>query len=331
MLGRVFHMSDLCKSFIYTGGPIRLDRAVFKQLNVIIGCSRSQVERWVESRAVKVNNRVVIKPAFKVESGDLIEVVAIDDRKYILSPYSFKLSVLFEDEHLIVINKPSGLSMHPGAGNREETLANAVVSHVGAMQLQVGESDRPGIVHRLDKDTTGVVVVAKSTPVHAALAKQFAERTIERTYTALVFTTPRARRPIQHSYSGEISAPIGRHPTHRKLMTVISTGRAAITRWMVLERFAYGTLIQCKLETGRTHQIRVHLNHIGCPVIGDRTYGDFSNLPARLRDFAEAFGRQALHAATLSFAHPISGERISFSAPLPDDYEKLVNLFRDER
>jgi 23S rRNA pseudouridine1911/1915/1917 synthase len=192
----------------------------------------------------------------------------------------------------------------------------------------VGEHDRPGIVHRLDKDTTGVVVVAKSTPVHAALSKQFADRTTERSYRALVYTTPRAKRVVQLQDHGEIAKPIGRHPTQRTLMTISEKGKPAVTQWRVVERFAYGTVVECRLQTGRTHQIRVHMDSIGCPVIGDATYGDFSNLPSQLREAAERFGRQALHAATLAFRHPISGEQLSFSAELPADFQSLLEFFR---
>jgi 23S rRNA pseudouridine1911/1915/1917 synthase len=305
-----------------------LDRFVQRELSVCSEISRSQVERLIESGCVSVNDKVILKPAFKVESGDVVQVVTQPIETTHLEPFKFELSILFEDEHLLVIDKPAGLSMHPGAGNKDETLANAVVSHVGAAQANVGESDRPGIVHRLDKDTTGVVVVAKSTMAHANLARQFAARTTERSYTALVFTTPRAKRPVQMAESGKVDAPIGRHPTNRKLMAINERGKAAITEWQVIERFSYGTLLKCRLQTGRTHQIRVHMNSIGSPVIGDRTYGDFSNLPRNLREEAELFGRQALHASTLAFTHPITGERLSFESPLPGDFQALLQYFR---
>lgn len=314
--------------FVHEGEPDRLDRVVVAQLAAHQSCSRSQVERWIESGCVSVNGRQVRKSAFKVSSGDSVEVVGIEEPQTQMAPYDFPLDILFEDDSLLVINKPAGLSMHPGAGNRQHTLANAVVQHVGAKQLAVGESDRPGIVHRLDKDTTGVVVVAKTVPVHAALAKQFADRSAGRTYITLVFTTPRAKRPIQQSEQGEVSAPLGRHPTKRTMMAVVEQGKRAVTRWAVSERFTYGTLLECRLQTGRTHQIRVHMNSIGCPVVGDTVYGDFSNLPLRLQEAASRFGRQALHAATLSFTHPITQELLSFSAPLPDDFTRLIEAFR---
>lgn len=313
---------------VAAGNALRLDKLLVQELAAVHACSRSQVERWIEAGVVSVNGITVRKSSYRVEPGDVIEVSQLPEPRTALEPYDFPLEVLFEDEHLIVINKPAGIAMHPGAGERGRTLANAVVQHVGAHQREVGEIDRPGIVHRLDKDTTGVVVVAKSTPVHAALARQFAERTTERSYKVLVYTTPRGKREVQRADSGEVSQPIGRHPTKRTLMAITEQGRRAVTRWQVIERFGYGTLLQCRLETGRTHQIRVHMNHIGSPVIGDQTYGDFSNLPPRLGEAAQRFGRQALHAATLAFTHPVTGERQSFSAPPPLDFEALVDTFR---
>lgn len=312
----------------YSGALMRLDKVLVTELSEQYRCSRSQLERWIEQGRISVNGSVVVKASHKVDSGDRIEIASLDEPTTDMAPYAFSLSILYEDDDLIVINKPSGLSMHPGAGNTRETLANAIVNHVGSSQMTVGEVDRPGIVHRLDKDTTGVIVVAKSTPVHAALAKQFAERSIDRTYRALVFTTPRARRPVQLAESGEVNAPIGRHPTNRKLMAIVEHGKPAVTRWHVVERFAYGTLVECRLLTGRTHQIRVHMNSIGSPIIGDRVYGDFASLPTRLREVADRFGRQALHACTLSFTHPSSHERMSFSAPLPVDFEGVIEEFR---
>jgi len=321
-------MSDNVHVIEYEGPEARLDRVVVERLSPTLHCSRSQVERWIEQGDVSVNGKVVVKPAFKVSSGTRVEVRATVEQQTHLAPLEFPLEILFEDKHLIVINKPAGISMHPGAGNSEHTIANAVVHHVGKKQLKVGESDRPGIVHRLDKDTTGVVVIAKSTPVLAALSKQFAERSVSRSYTALVYSTPRAVRAIQTSEQGEVVAPIGRHPTNRKIMAVVEHGRPATTQWKVLERFAHGTLVECALKTGRTHQIRVHMNSINSPVIGDQSYGDFSNLPKSLKEAASQFGRQALHAATLAFTHPITDERLSFSAPLPEDFRALVDLFR---
>jgi 23S rRNA pseudouridine1911/1915/1917 synthase len=316
------------RTFVHDGKEARLDKVLVQYLASETGSSRSQIERWIEDGLVSVNGKVVRKPALKIERGDTIVVARVEEKPTHISPVEMPLEILFEDRHLLVVNKPAGLSMHPGAGNVSHTLANAIVHHVGKSQLNVGSSDRPGIVHRLDKDTTGVVVIAKSTAVHSALSKQFAERSVGRSYFALVFSTPRANRPIQIHEEGEVIAPIGRHPTNRQMMAVVEHGRPSTTRWRVVERFTYGTLLECNLKTGRTHQIRVHMNSIGCPVIGDRTYGDFSNLPRHLRDAAGEFGRQALHAATLSFTHPITNERLSFTAMPPDDFESLVTVFR---
>ena len=321
-------MSKAPITFIYGGDEARLDRVIVSELAEQLRCSRAQIEQWIEQGRVRVDGEEVRKPARKVSAGQRVEVSPAEEKPTTLSPLEIPLEILFEDEHLIVINKPAGLSMHPGAGNASHTLANAVVAHVGKKQLKVGQPDRPGIVHRLDKDTTGVVVVAKSTPVLAALSKQFAERTIERRYHALVFTTPRAKREIQQAEQGVIQAPIGRHPTDRKRMAISERGRPAVTRWRVLERLSYGTLVECSLQTGRTHQIRVHMDSIGSPVLGDRTYGDFSNLPPTLRRATEEFGRQALHAATLGFVHPITGRTHLFSAPLPSDFDTLLEMFR---
>jgi 23S rRNA pseudouridine1911/1915/1917 synthase len=321
-------MSGESFSFVQQDAGIRLDRALVMHLASSRPSSRSQVERWIEQGCVRVNQVVVKKPAYALEPGDVIELSGVQEQTTHLSPYDVALEILFEDEHLLVINKPAGMSMHPGAGNRDRTLANAVVQHVGSRQLAVGASDRPGIVHRLDKDTTGVVVVAKSAVVHGALAEQFSQRSVGRTYAALVYTTPRAKRPIQRDDQGEVDAPIGRHPTKRTMMAIVTDGRPAVTQWSVTERFRYGTLLECRLKTGRTHQIRVHMNSIGCPVVGDPVYGDFSNLPHRLQEAAVRFGRQALHAHTLAFTHPISGDRLSFSAPLPTDFARLLDEFR---
>lgn len=316
------------KRFSSSGDADRLDRIVQRELASSLSISRSQIERLIEAGQVKVNGKVVSKPGFRVESGATIEVDLTAREPAELKPYAIPLAVLYEDQHLLVIDKPAGLSMHPGAGNRDRTLANAVVSHIGTEQRGVGQSDRPGIVHRLDKDTTGVVVIAKSTPVHAQLAEQFARRSIERVYTALVFTTPKARRPVQVAERGAVQGAIGRHPTRRTLMAITETGKPAVTEWRVVERFAYGTLLACRLQTGRTHQIRVHMSSQGCPIIGDRTYGDFSNLPRFLREAAEGFGRQALHAATLVFTHPVTGARLAFESPLPADFSQLLQVFR---
>jgi 23S rRNA pseudouridine1911/1915/1917 synthase len=317
-------------SFEDAGGGERLDRIVTAHLAESLQCSRSTVERWIEEGCVQVDGVVARKPGSRIDKAVTIVVTPPAPAASELSPYQMPLHILYEDDDLVVINKPAGLTMHPGAGNVAETLANAVVHHVGAAQRAVGESDRPGIVHRLDRDTTGLVVVAKSTPIHAALAQQFAERSVGRKYLALVFTTPRSNRAVQLADSGEVDAPIGRHPTKRTMMAVVESGRPAVTEWRVVERFQYGTLVACTLKTGRTHQIRVHMTHIGSPLVGDVTYGDSLNLPRQLREAATRFGRQALHAESLAFTHPRTGERLSFTASLPSDFELLLTAFKGQ-
>lgn len=315
-------------SLTHTGAAERLDRILLSDIAGRFQASRSQVAKWIEKGSVIVNGEVELRPGARIQPGTTIVLSVPPPEPTHLSPYQYSLDILFEDDHLLVINKPSGLSMHPGAGNRVATLANAVVAHVGANQNKVGDVDRPGIVHRLDKDTTGVVVVAKSSAALTGLSKQFNDRTIKREYISLVFTTPRAKRAIQLQDSGEVDAPIGRHPTERTKMAVHSEGRSATTKWRVIERFSYGTLLANTLQTGRTHQIRVHMDSIGSPVIGDMVYGDFSGLPKSLKESAEKFGRQALHAATLGFSHPVHGTFQEFSAPLPEDMNLLISLFR---
>ena len=247
-----------------------------------------------------------------------------------LEPYDYPLEVVFEDDYLIVINKPAGLSMHPGAGNRQRTLLNALIARWVNWEQEFQDPQRLGIVHRLDQDTTGLVVVAKTRVVQADLSAQFANRSIGRLYAALVATSPKRKRSVQQSESGVIDQPIGRHRQRRTMMAIDGSGaRHAVTHWCRLEDFAYGCLVEFRLETGRTHQIRVHASAAGWPVVGDRCYGNFSMLPTELRRLADEFGRQALHAKKLSFDHPITGDRLDFNSDIPTDMALLVDYFRD--
>lgn len=304
------------------------------------GLSRSQLKRWIEHGQVRIDGEVNTKAGTLVRAGSTVTVQVLDPAASALSPYEYPLSILFEDEHLLVIDKPAGLSMHPGAGNTTRTLVNALISHFSSESslpetlrqdatIQGAKIQRPGIVHRLDKDTTGVVVVAKTVAAHAALSAQFAARSVDRRYFALAFITPRGKRPLNVQEQGMIDAPLSRHPSKRTQMSISKkSGKRAVTYWRVKERLGYGALVELKLETGRTHQIRIHLASIGCPVIGDMTYGDFSGLPQSLKRLHEQMRRQALHAATLRFDHPVTRERLSFTSALPDDMAALIQAFR---
>lgn len=240
------------------------------------------------------------------------------------------LDIVFEDDYLIVVNKPAGLIVHPGAGNATGTLVNALIYHCEHLSNENGLL-RPGIVHRLDKDTSGLLISAKDNRVHANLRSQFSKRTIEKYYHALVWGT-------FPDDTGEIDAPIGRSPKNRKKFTVIESGRPSLTRYEVLERFEFLTLVRVKLETGRTHQIRVHMTHTNHPLFGDPYYGGRNSkiITLNLRNRALAarllgmLNRQALHARRLVFRHPMTNETMDIKAPLPDDIEQVLTVLREE-
>ena len=245
------------------------------------------------------------------------------------------LTIVFEDEHLLIVDKPAGLVVHPAPGHAAGTLVNALIRHCGDSLSGVGGVKRPGIVHRLDKDTSGLLVVAKNDAAHQGLAALFADHgrsgSLRREYRALVWGAPERA-------AGTVAAAIGRHPFSREKMAVVADkrGRAAVTHWRVEERLGPASLVACRLETGRTHQIRVHLAHIGHPLLGDSVYGaGFKTKASRLSEAAraalDALGRQALHAAILAFDHPITGEPLAFESPLPEDLNNLVNILRRER
>ena len=230
------------------------------------------------------------------------------------------LSIVYEDEHLLVINKPAGLVVHPGAGNRAGTLMNGLLHHVPAL----ANIPRAGIVHRLDKDTSGVMLVAKTLEAHTALVRQLADREISRTYLAVCSGVLTG--------GGTVNAPIGRHPVDRLKMSVRDSGKPAVTHFRVIERFAAHTYVEVELETGRTHQIRVHFAHRRNPLVGDPVYGGRLGMPAgadeNLQNTLRGFRRQALHATRLRLAHPISGEPLEFQQPPPDDFQRLLEALR---
>jgi 23S rRNA pseudouridine1911/1915/1917 synthase len=272
----------------------------------LTGVSRAQVRRWVDAGRVLVAGAKV-RASYRVSLGDSIEARPIEAVEMELTPEAIPLDVLHEDEDLIVIEKPAGLVVHPAPGHPNGTLVNALLHHCGDL-AGIGGVLRPGIVHRLDRGTSGVLVAAKNDEAHQALSTQFAEHSIDRVYRALVRGLPRADE-------GRIDRPIGRHPRDRKRMSVVTkAGRDSITNWRVTRRFRDSTVSELEVhpETGRTHQIRVHLSAAGLPLVGDVIYGR-----ARGRD--ALLGRPALHAAHLGFEHPRSGKRMGFDSVMPDD------------
>jgi 23S rRNA pseudouridine1911/1915/1917 synthase len=298
---------------------LRLDRFLAASGH---GWSRSQVTRWIAEGHVTRNGRPS-KPAQFLQPGDVIDVVPPAPTPSELVPQKMPLDVLFEDEHLIVINKPPGLVIHPAAGNPDGTLVNALLAHCRDLS-GVGGVERPGIVHRLDKDTSGVLIAAKTDAAHRALSLSFRWRTTDKRYLAVVYGDPRLDE-------GVVDAPIARHPTERKRMAVVPAGRAARTLYWVRERFRGCALIECRLVTGRTHQVRVHMAHIGHALVGDPVYAgrqwralEAAELAAICRDFP----RQALHAWRLTITHPATGVPMTFEAPIPADIAGLLGELR---
>ena len=304
----------------------RLDRVLTESLEAF---SRSRLKGLIESGQVTRNDEVCRQPALKVSVGDQLVVTIPAAVDAVPLGQAMDLRILFEDSHLLVLDKPAGLVVHPAPGNPDGTLVNALIAHCGDGLTGIGGVKRPGIVHRLDKDTSGVMVAAKTAEAHAALVTQFSDRTVDRAYRALVWGRPMP--PIE-----EIEGPIGRHPKNRKKMAVVTRGgKAALTRYRSLESYGDGlaTLIECKLETGRTHQIRVHLTHRKHPLIGDPAYGRPGGrraLPKALDSDETAilteFPRQALHAFRLGFTHPDTGQHIDFETEMPDDMLKLKSF-----
>lgn len=279
---------------------LRLDRFLARELGKY---SRSRLQQLIRDRFVRLNGAAA-RPRDLVNAGDKVDLIEPPLEKIDNQPEAIPLDVLFEDEDLIVINKPPGLVVHPGAGHREHTLVNALLHHCATLS-GIGGKERPGIVHRLDKDTSGCLVVAKNDETHRGLSVQFAERTVEKIYVALV--AGKLRRRV-----GVIEEKIGRHRVHRQRMSATSDrGRAARTEYRALRSSEKATLVECKLHSGRTHQIRVHLHHLGHPVLGDKVYG------AKL---GGKFPHQMLHAWKLGFHHPSTGEWKTFEAPLPNDF-----------
>src|SRR5438445_731923 len=283
---------------------LRLDQFMAKRLPEF---SRSRLQQLIRDGFVRLNDSTS-RPRQIVRGGDKIELTEPPLEKIEMLPEAIPLEILFEDDDLIVINKSPGLVVHPGAGHREHTLVNALLNHCATLS-GIGGKERPGIVHRLDKETSGCLVVAKNDVAHWELSKQFAARTVEKIYLALV--AGKLRKP-----AGVIEEKIGRHPVHRQRMSVTTKrGRTAKTEYRVIRSNEEASLIECRLHSGRTHQVRVHLHHLGHPLLGDKVYG------VRL---VKNFPRQMLHAWKLGFRHPRTGEWKQFQASVPDDFKEAV-------
>jgi len=295
---------------------LRLDQALAAALPQY---SRSRLQRWIRDGAVRVAG-LCVKPRQRVSGGEAVEVRAEFEPDTMVQAESLPLQIVHADRSLIVLNKPAGLVVHPGAGNRSHTLQNALLAYDPALALV----PRAGLVHRLDKDTSGLMIVARTPAAHTRLVAAMQAREIGREYLALcngVLTG-----------GGKVEEPIGRHRTQRTRMAVRRDGRHAVTHYRVEERFAAHTLLRVRLETGRTHQIRVHLAHLGFPVVGDPAYGGRRRLvrgaDPGLTAALQSFSRQALHAQQLTLLHPRSSRQLSFTAPLPADFEQLLDLLR---
>ncbi|HEY0139582.1 MAG TPA: RluA family pseudouridine synthase [Thermoanaerobaculia bacterium] len=295
---------------------LRLDRALGE---LFPGHSRSFLSRLVDDGHVSVDTRLAAKPSQRVAAGQKIALVLPDPEPAAAVSQDLPLTILYEDHDVVVLDKPAGLVVHPAAGHRDGTLVNALLFHLDDLS-GVGGELRPGIVHRLDKDTSGVMVVAKHDLAHRKLTSAWNSDAVRKEYFALVYGTPDPER-------GLIDAPIARDPRDRKKMAVVDGGRRAVTAYEVVERFRGTSLVRCRLHTGRTHQIRVHLKHRGHPLVGDPVYtgAQWRGIPdKRIQRALAQFPRQALHAARIAFPHPSSGESMSFEAPLPADFAGLL-------
>jgi len=292
----------------------RLDRALAAAVPTL---SRERLKALIRSGAVETQGSAVRDPALKVKGGEALRVAVPEPAPPHNEPQDIALTILFEDDHLLVVDKPAGLVVHPAAGNRDGTLVNALLHHCGGSLSGIGGVARPGIVHRIDKDTSGLLVVAKTDVAHEGLARQFAAHSIDRRYLAIVNGVPKAS-------NGTVDAPLARSATNRKKIAIVegNRGKRAVTHWKRLEVLNGAAMVECRLETGRTHQIRVHMASIGHPLVGDPVYGrSGKNHSKLLKELG--FHRQALHAAELGFTHPVTKNRLSFSSPLPPDMQEL--------
>ena len=295
----------------------RLDQAL---ADLFPEYSRSRLKIWIETDLVTLNGQITTIPRTKVFGGEKIVISAdIEDETH-FEPENLPLNIVYEDEHILIINKPKDFVVHPGAGNKSGTVLNALLYHYPS----VAEVPRAGIIHRLDKDTTGLMVVAKTIPAQTKLVRALQKRQITREYEAIACGIM--------TKGGAVDEPIARHPTKRTHMAVHPLGKPAVTHYRIMENFRNYTRLRLRLETGRTHQIRVHMAHIAHPLLGDQTYGGRprppKNADERLNQVLHEFKRQALHAIMLRLEHPVSGELMEWYAPLPDDFVQLVNALK---
>ncbi len=302
----------------------RLDRILAARHTAL---SRSRLKTLIEEGRVSADGVTITEPSYRVKPGQALATSVPEPVPYAPRGQAIPLDILYEDSAIIVIDKPAGLVVHPAPGNPDLTLVNALIAHCGYSLSGIGGVRRPGIVHRLDKDTSGVLVAAKTDRAHHALSRQFEERTAERAYLAVVWGVPTPA-------TGRIEGNIGRDTRNRKKMTVVreDRGKPAATRYRRLKRFGtVASLVECRLETGRTHQVRVHMTHAGHPPIGDPLYGRttrarIKGLPEIVVEALRSFPRQALHARLLAFDHPDSGERMHFEAEMPKDMKELCDI-----
>ena len=294
----------------------RLDRALAAAVPAL---SRERLKALIRSGAVETQGKAVRDPATKVHGGESLRVEVPEPKPAHNAPQDIPLKITFEDEHLLVVDKPAGLVVHPAAGNFDGTLVNALRHHCGGSLSGIGGVARPGIVHRIDKDTSGLLVVAKTDLAHEGLAKQFAAHSIDRRYLAIVSGVPKTSE-------GTVDAPLARSAANRKKIAVVegSRGKRAVTYWTRRTVFNDAALVECRLETGRTHQVRVHMASIGHPLIGDPVYGRAGKSHGKMLKDLD-FHRQALHAAELGFTHPVTKRRLSFSSPMPPDMQELLS------
>ncbi len=294
--------------------------------------SRTRIKNLILNKKLKLNGKVINSPARKVFNGDKINLEIPEPKKASIKPFDFKLNIIYEDDSLLIINKPAGIIMHPGAGNYDKTIVNALMHYCKGNLSNIGDELRPGIVHRIDKDTSGLLVVAKNNETHENLSNQFNKHTINRIYQLMIWGKLRPQ-------SGKIETLITRSSKNRQLMEVgITKGKKAITNYKTLEVFENDktptlSLVECKLETGRTHQIRVHMSYKGNNILGDNKYKKkfkkFKNIDMDLEKSLYRLNRQFLHAKTLGFIHPKTGKELEFSSILPQDLENILKMLRN--